>query len=72
MAKKKVYKKGASHAEIEAQLVDFNLFGDGDALDAEHVSDIRPAAAPKAVRLDWEPVEKIDTADAWDAFLRHA
>ena len=73
MAKaKKVYKKGASHAEIEAQLVNFNLFGDGDALDAEHVADTRPAAAPKAVRLSCDPVERIDVDAAWDALLKHA
>lgn len=75
MAKaKKAYKKGASHAEIKAQLVNFCLFGDGDgdALDAEHIADIRPATAPKAVRLSWDPVERIDVDAAWDALLKHA
>jgi hypothetical protein len=74
MAKaKKVYKQGATIAEIEAQLVNFNLFGDGEALDFIPEADkARPAKPPKAVRLDWDPVERIDTDAAWDAFLRHA
>jgi len=73
MAKKKVYKRGATIAEIDAQLEGFNLFGDNAALlDATPAADkARPAKPAKAARLDWDPVEKVSTGDAWDAFLRH-
>ena len=75
MAKKKFYKQGATTAEVEASLLSFNLFD--NAIDAVAIPDAdasppaRPAAAPKAVRLSWYPVERIDTNAAWDAFLRH-
>lgn len=71
MAKaKKVYKRGATIAEIDAQLEGFCLFDDGDALDFIPAPEpARPAKPPKAVRLDWDPVEKIDIDAAWDALL---
>lgn len=71
MAKgKKVYKRGATVAEIEAQLEHFNLFEDCDVPEFVAPPAARSAPSPKAVRLDWDPV-KIDTDAAWDAFLSH-
>lgn len=73
MAKRKVYKKGATIAEVDAQLAGFCLFDDGDALEFIPAPEpARPAKPQKVARLDWDPVEKIDTDVAWDAFLRHA
>jgi hypothetical protein len=69
---KKVYKKGATIAEIEAQLVGFNLFGDGDAIVADiPATNPRPQVPPKTVRLSWDPADEIDTGAAWDALLSH-
>lgn len=39
---KKTYKRGATIAEIDAQLVHFNLFEDGDAIDAVAADPVRP------------------------------
>ena len=49
MAKaKKIYKRGATIAEIDAQLLGFNLFGEGDAIDAVPADPVRPARPSKA------------------------
>ena len=72
MAKKK-YKQGATRDEIDAQFAVIDVFGDNSAFDAIPAPEsARPAKPQKAVRLDWDPVERISTDEAWDAFLRHA
>jgi hypothetical protein len=68
---KKLYKQGATSEQIDRQLAGFDLFGDCDIPDVEAPPAAKPAAAPKAVRLSWDPVERIDTDAAWYAFLSH-
>ena len=71
MAKKKTHERGATIAEIEAQLQHFSLFEDCDVPEIVAPPAARPAPAPKAVRLSWDAVDMIDTDAAWDAFLRN-
>jgi hypothetical protein len=72
MAKKKVYKQGASIEQIDAQMAHFSRFEECDVPEVVAPRAARPAPAPKAVRLDWDQVDRVSADEAWDAFLRHA